>query len=107
MRSLFGSLGMHTAYQRRSPSPGLSRWTHLYIVAVALGLPALLQAQPAGRELLNSERIAAKFGSYGIEVLEQTDGTRVSNLYSGTGAEKICRTFAAVRYQPMMDPQVS
>src|SRR5689334_22212205 len=107
MRSTLRSLDMHTAYQRRSRSSGRSRWTHLYIAAVALWLPAALLAQPAERELLNSERIAAKFGSYGIEVLEQTDGTRVSNLYSGAGDDKTCRTFAAVRYQPNLDPQLS
>ncbi len=85
----------------------LSRYwrTHLYIAAIALlGLGAA--AQPADRELLNSERIAAGFGSYGIEILEQSDGSRVSNLYSGTGDDKICRTFAAVRYQPRMDPRL-
>ncbi len=82
--------------------------THLYIVAIAVLVQAAAQGQPPpDRELLNSERIAAAFGSYGIEVLEQTDGSRVSNLYSGAGDEKICRTFAAVRYQPMMDPRVS
>lgn len=56
---------------------------------------------------MNSERIAATFGNYGIEVLEQADGNRFSNLYSGAGDGKICRTFAAVRYQPGMDLQVS
>jgi hypothetical protein len=72
-----------------------------------MALSAAALSQPANREVLNSERIAARFGSYGIEVLEQTDGTRISNLYSGEGDEKICRTFAAVRYQPDMDPRVS
>jgi hypothetical protein len=76
---------------------------------VAIGLLAVAQAgaQAPARELLNSERIAAEFGSYGVDVLEQTDGSRVSNLYSGAGDEKTCRTFAAVRYQRMMDPQVN
>lgn len=62
-------------------------------------------AQPA-REVLNSERIAATFGNYAIEVLEQTDGYRVSNLYSVAGGEKTCRTFAVVRYEDL-DPRVS
>ena len=34
------------------------------------------------RELLNSERIAERFGSYGIEVLESDGRVRVSNLFS-------------------------
>ena len=98
---------MHTSYQRLFGASSLSRWTHLYIVAIALVAQAPGAGQPPAREILNSERIAATFGSYGIQVLEQTDGTRISNLYSGAGDEKICRTFAAVRFQPGMDPQVS
>jgi hypothetical protein len=71
--------------------------THLYIVALALVSQAAFGQ--AGRELLNSERIAAAFGSYGIEVLEQDDAVRVSNLYSTAGGEQTCRTFAVVRYE--------
>ena len=107
MRSALRSLDMHTAYQRRWSSPVLARWTHLYIVAVALWLPAALLGQPAERELLNSERIEAKFGSYGIEVLEQDAVRRVSNLYSGFGEEKTCRTFAVVRFPPQIDAAVT
>jgi hypothetical protein len=71
--------------------------THLYIVALALvGQAAFAQA---ARELLNSERIAAAFGTYGIEVLEQDEASRVSNLYSTAGGERTCRTFAVVRYE--------
>jgi hypothetical protein len=89
--------------------PTGSAWrTHLYIAAIALAaLGSGAVAQPQDRELLNSERIAAAFGSYGIEVLEQIDGNRFSNLYSGAGDEKTCRTFAAVRYQRDMHPAVS
>jgi hypothetical protein len=81
--------------------------THLYIVAVAL----LVQAPPSlaqapGRELLNSERIAAAFGSYGVEVLEQDDQVRVSSLFSLSAEEKTCRTFAVVRYPSQIDPAV-
>lgn len=95
---------MHTAYQRHSRSLGSSRWTHLYIAAVALlALAGQSPGQPAGRELLNSERIAAAFGSYGVEVLEQDERTRVSNLFSGAGQGKTCRTFAVVRYPPHLD----
>ena len=47
--------------------------------------------------LLNSERIRERFGSYGIEILLDRDDLRRANLYSGNGAEKICRTFALVR----------
>jgi hypothetical protein len=74
--------------------------THLFIAAIAV----VAAAQPASRELLNSERIAAVFGSYGVAVLEQDDSVRVSNLFSGTGQERTCRTFAIVRYPERVDP---
>lgn len=45
---------------------------------------------------LNSERIARKFGSYGIEVIENEDNVRVSNLYSREPTGRVCRTFAVV-----------
>jgi hypothetical protein len=72
--------------------------THLYIAAIAVAAHALSLGQPPPREILNSERIAALFGNYGIEVLEQDDAVRVSNLYSEAGGERTCRTFAVVRY---------
>jgi hypothetical protein len=100
---------MHAAYRPR-PRSGFSRswWgTHLYIVAIALLGAAPLLAQPANRELLNSERIAADFGSYGIEVLEQDELVRVSNLFSGAAEDKICRTFAVVRFAPDIDEAVA
>jgi len=55
--------------------------------------------------LLNSERIEQTFGSYGIEVLESDGTVRVSNLYSLEGDQRICRTFAAVRYPAEIDPR--
>jgi hypothetical protein len=98
---------MHTAYQRHSKSSGLSRWTHLCIAAIALALAVQTPGQPAGRELLNSERIAAAFGSYGVEVLEQDEQVRVSNLFSGAGQDKTCRTFAVVRYPRHLDGAIA
>jgi hypothetical protein len=65
-----------------------------------------LLAQPPARERLNSERIAAEFGSYGVEVLEQDEHVRVSNLFSGDAEDKTCRTFAVVRFQPHIDEAV-
>ena len=83
-----------------APNRFLRPLTHLFIAAIAV----VAAAQPAPRELLNSERIAAKFGSYGVAVLEQDDAVRVSNLFSGEGEERICRTFAIVRYSERIDP---
>ena len=89
---------MHIAYRPRCSDPRPWWATHLYIVAIALVASAPLLAQPPGRELLNSERIAAEFGSYGVDVLEQDEHVRVSNLFSGSAENKICRTFAVVRF---------
>jgi len=97
---------MHPAYR---PRPGSRRswWgTHLYIVAIALLVQTPLLGQPA-KELLNSERIAANFGTYGIEVLQQDEHVRVSNLYSFPRAgDRTCRTFAVVQYAPTIDPAI-
>ena len=100
---------MRTASNRLSVlRPAGSGWrTHLYIAAIALAaLNSGAIAQAPEREQLNSERIAAEFGSYGIEVLEQDATVRVSNLYSGAGREKTCRTFAVVRHE-RIDPRIS
>jgi hypothetical protein len=64
-------------------------------------------AQPPGREPLNSERIAAAFGSYGVEVLAQDDALRITNLYSGEADMATCRTFAIVRYPPTVNSLVA
>ncbi len=81
----------------------------------ALCLSAQLAAQPPlstpaealSRPLLNSERIAQEFGSYGIDVLSSDDSVRVSNLYSVHGEIKISRTFAVVRYPVEIDAELS
>jgi hypothetical protein len=77
-----------------------SAWrTPLLLVAIGVSLWASAAPAQAPRELLNSERIEAEFGSYGIEVLEQDSASRVSNLYSDRAGERTCRTFAVVRYR--------
>jgi hypothetical protein len=81
--------------------------THLFIGAITAVLTVVAGAQTAPRELLNSERIAAKFGSYGVAVLEQNDAVRISNLFSGVGEERTCRTFAIVRYAERTDPALN
>ncbi len=47
-------------------------------------------------QLLNSERIRDRFGSYGIEILADAKGLRRANLYSHADAGKTCRTYALV-----------
>lgn len=55
------------------------------------------------RELLNSERIAAKYGSYAVRVLKASIRTRVTSLTSVTKGCATCRTFAVVRLPPSLD----
>ena len=83
-------------------SRSLLSLTHLFIAAITLAAAA----QTTPREQLNSERIAARFGSYGIAVLAQDDSVRVSSLFTGSGEERTCRTFAVVRYAERMDAAV-
>ncbi len=71
------------------------------------GYQAILQAQAVQEikadefyspQLLNSERIKMKFGSYGIDVLKTSPELRISNLHSLNKAQKTTRTFAVVQY---------
>ena len=62
-------------------------------------LDAALSASAVESEVLNSERIEARFGSYGIEVISDSGGQRLASLYSGSGGDRVCRTFASVRRQ--------
>lgn len=52
----------------------------------------------------NSERILYKFGSFGIEVLENSPRLRVSSLYSTHDGVNINRTFAVVAYPDIIEP---
>jgi hypothetical protein len=76
--------------------------------AQAVPSPSSNAVQPAaGRQLLNSERIEQRFGSYGVEVLAGDPRIRVSNLYSEGGGQRTCRTFAAVVYPAAIDPAIA
>ncbi|HZF31938.1 MAG TPA: hypothetical protein VE907_22665 [Gammaproteobacteria bacterium] len=82
--------------------------TVVYLLGwLALGLTVAAHAQPSqppARELLNSERIEQKFGSYGIAVLHSDARLRVANLFNrtrsaaGDAEQQTCRTFAVTRY---------
>ena len=60
---------------------------------------AALSACAVEPEALNSERIEQRFGSYGVDVLQYSAGIRRSSLYSVAGDERICRTYAVVRFR--------
>ncbi|HLT91921.1 MAG TPA: hypothetical protein VKZ85_13370 [Woeseiaceae bacterium] len=57
--------------------------------------------------LLSSERIRARFGSYGVEVLAADHEQRVSNLYSLSGGRRICRSYAEVRFLLPVPPELA
>ncbi len=61
-------------------------------------LAVALHACTAEPELLNSERIEATFGSYGIEVLQNDAQLRRSSLYSIGEGVRTCRTYAVVQF---------
>ena len=72
-------------------------------------LACLFPLSPAWGEVtptLNSDAIKASFGSYGVEVIDQAAGTRVANLYSGHGADKVCRTLAVTEFTQPIDPSL-
>jgi len=66
-----------------------------------------LAAETHVAELGNSDRIRLKFGSYGIEIVENGARIRVSNLYSTTGGVKTNRTFAVVMLPDVIEPAFS
>jgi hypothetical protein len=89
----------------RAPLPRRALLRGLLLTLVAGCATQAPAAAP--HTLLNSERIAQRFGSYGVEVLDSDGQLRVSNLYSGAGDQRICRTFAVVVFEPALDPRVA
>lgn len=71
--------------------------------AVLLLLAACVERQSP----LNSDRIREKFGSYGVEVLRADSQRRISNLYSGAGSNRVCRTLAIVDFASPLSPTLT
>lgn len=75
-----------------------------FVLAACQSLPVNEGDAPyLQKNLLNSQRIELRFGSYGVDILKQDaqNGTRLSNLYSLKGQEKISRTIAFSRFAHM------
>lgn len=64
----------------------------------AVALSALLLACSAPRLQLNSERIAARYGSYEVRVLQEDDTQRISSLQSDAAGSAVTRTLAITKY---------
>ena len=56
---------------------------------------------------LNSERIAARFGSYGIELILQNSHYRISNLYSEASGVRTTRTIAVADFISPVNTAIS
>ena len=79
----------------------LDRLIAFFCAAFTVGLLAGCASLPAG---LNSERITATFGSYGVEILRAGKSRRVSNLYSTHGGQNVMRTYAVVDFVEPVAP---
>lgn len=53
----------------------------------------------AATKTLNSERIATRYGNYGVELLRQDDATRRTSLFSTDSHGRVTRTFALVQFE--------
>ena len=77
-----------------------------YLLPIAC-LAFVLAACSTPGQTLNSERIEQTFGSYGVDVLQSDDAGRVASLYSGSGDEKVTRTFAVVSFAGRISPALA
>ena len=78
--------------------PYVLAWLLLLVPAVGGSAATNPGAGQADYTQLNSDGIAAKFGSYGVEVIRQDDDSRISSLYSVTDGVKTTRTLAVVLF---------
>lgn len=70
-------------------------------------LVAALSACVVEPEQLNSERIEAEFGSYGIEIVSFRGNVRRSSLYSRHDDGTVCRTYAIVRFESFAEAPIA
>ena len=82
----------------------MSKLQHRILLLFPVCLGLVLAACGSQGQPLNSERIQQTFGSYGVEVLQASSEGRVSSLYSGSGDDKVTRTFAVVRFSGRVRP---
>ena len=90
--------GLREKLANRNYGGILARMTKRRSNLSCLLLSLLLAACAGSSGRLNSDMIERRFGSYGVDVLEQTASRRVSSLYSGSGEQKTTRTYAVVEF---------
>jgi len=83
---------------------GLRIYRYL-LVLLLFSEPFLLGACTSSTQL-NSERIAERYGSFGIEILQSGDDRRLSSLYSVSEGKKTMRTLALVDFRAANDSNI-
>lgn len=73
------------------------------LVYFALLISGCTESQPP----LNSDRIRAQFGSYGVRIVEADEALRLSCLYSESPAGDTCRTVARVEIRQPVPADLS
>jgi len=79
-----------------------SRRTSGSLATAALALATLLAG--CAPTPLNSERIVQRFGSYGVQLVEQDENRRIASLYSEHDGLRTCRSYAIVFFESPLDP---
>lgn len=82
-------------------------YSFLIFICAPSGSQADSNVTDLSEKLLNSERIADRFGSYSIEVISQNDDHRISNLYSEDKGVKTTRTLAVVDFLSPVNPHIA
>ena len=75
------------------------------LVLLLFSEPFLLGACHSSTQL-NSERIAERYGNYGIEILQSGNDRRLSSLYSVSEGIKTMRTLALVNFSAANDSNI-
>lgn len=84
------------------------RLTYLrYLLFLKVFLSIGILSACATEPLLNSERIAGRYGNYGIEIMYAGDGRRLSSLYSEDDGRRTMRTLALVEFTAADAPEIA
>jgi hypothetical protein len=84
------------------------RLTSLYkLLFLKLCIFLILLSSCGSSTPLNSERIAQRYGNYGIEILFAGDQNRISSLYSESDGRKTMRTLALVEFTAADAPEIA
>jgi hypothetical protein len=78
---------------------------YLLIIMTSSGVALLGACAPPVP--LNSERIAQRYGNYGIDVLQSGNNRRLSSLYSTDDGRKTTRTLALVEFTATLHPKLT